>query len=154
VTDGTSSFPWPTLLLGIATAALAVLTVVVGDHTPTNLLATSLLQAFTFSVGVLAAYAFAKASAVAAARDLIRGHASPAFRRQRGLYKSIGRVIDEIDLQMSTQKDEKIRLNLRILRGIIVEQLEMSGDALDDWRDLVPDEVAELEQQKTNSAQE
>ena len=29
---------------------------------------------------------------------------------------------------------------------MIVEQAGMSGDALSDWRDLVPDEVAKIEQ--------
>jgi hypothetical protein len=131
--------------VGIVALALAVLTVIVGVHTPSNPLATSLLQAFTFILSVLAAYIFAKASADAAAKDLVRPHARSAFRRQKGLYMGLGRLIDEIDAQMSVQTDENSRLGLKVLRVMIIEQLGMSGDALDDWRDLVPDEVAKLE---------
>jgi hypothetical protein len=145
VTNGARNFSWPGFLLGIVAAALAVLTVVIGVRTPPNTLATSLLQAFTFILGVLAAYIFAKASAEGAARELVRPHARSAFRRQKGLYMGLGRLIDEIDLQIASLEDENSRLSLKILRVMIIEQLGMSGDALDDWRDLVPDEVEQLE---------
>jgi len=127
---------------------LAVLTVVVGVHQPPNTLATALLQAATFIAGVLAAYIFAKASVAVAARELVRPHARSAFRRQRGLYMGLGRLIDEIDIQMANQSDDNYRLGLKVLRAMITEQVGMSGDALEDWRDLVPDEVAQLERER------
>jgi len=133
--------------MGLAAVALAVMTVVVGVHTPSNPLATTLLQAATFIAGVAAAYIFAKDSVSAAARELVRPHARSAFRRQRSLYQGLGRLLDEIDRQVSNKGDTE---GLWIVRAMIVEQLGMSGDALEDWRDLVPDEVEKLERELKN----
>jgi hypothetical protein len=145
VIKGVGKFSWPGVLVLLVGAALAVVTVLVGVHTPPNALATGLLQAFTFIVALVGAYIFARPAAEAAAQDVIRVHARSAFRRQIGLYSGLGRLIDEIDMQVAQAEDEKVQLHLKILRAMIVEQVGMSGDALSDWRDLVPDEVAQLE---------
>jgi hypothetical protein len=136
---------WPGVLVLLAGAALAVITVMVAIHTPPNALASGLLQAFTFIVALIGAYIFAKPVAEAAARDVIMAHARSAFRRQVGLYRGLGRLIDEIDSQITKVGDENSELRLKILRAMIIEQVGMSGDALSDWRDLVPEEVAQLE---------
>jgi hypothetical protein len=133
--------------MSLATVALAVVTVIVGVHTPPNPLATALLQAGTLIAGVAAAYIFAKDSVRRAATELVRPHARSAFRRQRGLYQGLGRLIDEIDTQLSSKNDGE---GLKIIRAMIIEQLGMSGDALEDWRDLVPDEVEKLELKQEN----
>jgi uncharacterized protein HemX len=145
-------FSRPGIWVILGGVVLAILTVFVGVHTPPNALATGLLQAFTLIVTLVGAYIFAQPAAEKAAKaaetaaqDKIRVHARSAFRRQLGLYKGLGRLIDEIDLQANQEDDEKVQLKLKILRAMIVEQVGMSGDALSDWRDLVPDEVAQLE---------
>jgi hypothetical protein len=137
---------WPGVLVLLVGAALAVITVMVAIHTPPNALASGLLQAFTFIVALIGAYIFAKPVAEAAAKDVIAAHARSAFRRQIGLYRGLGRLIDEIDSQAAEADDDNAKLRLKILRAMIVEQVGMSGDALSDWRDLVPEEVAQLEQ--------
>jgi hypothetical protein len=154
VASGAGKVSWPGVLIIGASVVLAVVTVLVGVHKPTNALATALLQAFTFILTTLGAYTFAKASANTAARELVRPHARSAFRRQRGLYMGLGRLIDEIDSQSAEQDDENVKLGLKILRAMIIEQVGMSGDALDDWRDLVPDEVAQLEASSAPAEQE
>jgi hypothetical protein len=63
-------------------------------------------------------------------------------------------LLDEIESQFSQESDEKARLRLMILRAMIVEQAGMSGDALSDWRDLVPDEVAQLENPQAKPVKE
>jgi hypothetical protein len=137
---------WLAILVIIASVILAVVTVVVGVHRPSNALATGLLQAFTVILTTIAAYTFARPAADSAAQELIKTHARSAFRRQKGLYMGLGRLIDEIDLQVVGTDDEMSQLRLKILRAMIVEQAGTSGDALDDWRDLVPEEVALLEE--------
>lgn len=137
---------WPGVLVLLVGAALAVITVMVAIHTPPNALASGLLQAFTFIVALIGAYIFAKPVAEAAAKEVIRAHVRSAFRRQIGLYRGLGRLIDEIDSQTAEAVDDNAKLRLKILRAMIVEQAGMSDDALSDWRDLVPEEVAQLEQ--------
>jgi hypothetical protein len=146
------NFSWPGALVILVGAVLGIFTVLVGVHTPPNTLATALLQAFTFIVALIGAYIFARPAAEAAAQDVIRVHARSAFRRQAGLYSGLGRLLDEIDSQLRAADDEKIQLKLKILRAMIIEQAGMSGDALSDWRDLVPEEVAQLEQQTEQKA--
>lgn len=130
-------------------AILAGITVFVGVQKKADPLATALLQAFTFIVSILGAYIFAKDSVATAAQEvaekMVRNRVRSAWRRQKGLYQGLGRLIDEIDAQNSEVKDETSKLRLKILRAMITEQTGVSGDALEDWRDLVPDEVAELE---------
>lgn len=148
-------FSRPGIWVILGGIALSAATVFVGVQTPPNTLATGLLQAFTLIFTLVGAYIFAlpaaedtKKVAEIAARDKIRAQSRSAFRRQRGLYEGLGRLIDEIDLQVEQESDEKARLKLMILRAMIVEQAVVSGDALSDWRDLVPDEVAQLEKRE------
>ena len=146
IKDAASKVSWSGVLVLLVGAALAVITVMVAIHTPPNALASGLLQAFTFIVALIGAYIFAKPIAEAAAKDVITAHARSAFRRQIGLYRGLGRLIDEIDSQFAEAADDNAKLRLKILRAMIVEQAGMSGDALSDWRDLVPEEVAQIEQ--------
>lgn len=143
---GTGKVSWPGVLVLLLGVALAVTTVMVAVHTPPNALASGLLQAFTFIVALIGAYIFAKPAAEVAAKDVIKAHARSAFRRQIGLYRGLGRLIDEIDSQVTEAADDSSKLRLKILRAMIVEQAGMSGDALSDWRDLVPEDVAQIEQ--------
>jgi hypothetical protein len=154
VIKGAGHVSWPGVGVIVAAVILAVITVVVGVHEPPNTLATALLQAFTFILTLLGAYIFAKPAAESAAQDLIRVHARSAFRRQTGLYMGLGRLTDEIDSQIAGEDDERVQLRLKVLRAMIVEQVGMSGDALADWRDLVPDEVAELEHSTEGAGRE
>lgn len=153
VTKGVGEFSWPGFLVILGGIALAAITVLVADHTPPNALATGLLQAFTLVVTLVGAYIFAKPPAEAAAQDKIRSHARTAFRRQRGLYQGLGRLLDEIDRQAEQEIDERVQLKLLILRAMIVEQVGQSDDALSDWRDLAPEEVAELEKSTDEAVQ-
>jgi hypothetical protein len=149
VGNGTKRFSWRGFFVIVASAVLAGVTVLVGVQKNANPLATALLQAFTFIVSIFGAYIFAKDSVAAAAQEvaegMVRNRVRSAWRRQRGLYQGLGRLIDEIDVQGSETSDEVGKLRLKILRAMITEQTGVSGDALEDWRDLVPDEVAELE---------
>ena len=142
---GEGSFSWPGFWVILAGVILAIFTVVVGDHKPLNLLATSLLQAVSFMVALIGAYIFARQAGEAAGAEEIKIHARSAFRRQTGLFEGLGRLLDEIDTQVGDTTDATSALKLKILRVMLVEQLNTSSDALVDWRGLVPDEVAELE---------
>jgi hypothetical protein len=42
---------------------------------------------------------------------------------------------------------ENVQLTMLMLERIVIEQLNTVDDALEDWRDLVPDEVKAIEEQ-------
>ena len=138
---------------------LGALTVYVGTRKTPNTFATLLLQAITLVFGTYGAYVFAKASVEDAARALVTPHARSAFRRVRNIYEALGRLLDLIDRQSAaftlmrksgmpdTLDYETVRLTMLMLERIVAEQVNTVDDALEDWRDLVPDEVQQIEEQ-------
>jgi hypothetical protein len=135
--------------LGAVVMTLAVMlagvTVYVGVQKTPNPLAASLLQAITLVFTVAGAYIFGTASASVAAEEMIRPHVRSAFRRQRNLYMGLGRLESEINLQMSLQSDVTARLQMAVFRSMITEMINTADDALEDWRDIVPEDVKQIE---------
>lgn len=105
-----------------------------------------LLILFTLIVGLVGSFFFGRYSARKAAKEIIKPHARSAFRRLQSLYKSLSRVakISGTSLESTSPEDHKLAL-LR-LESIATEQIAAANDALDDWRDIVPEDVEELEQ--------
>lgn len=127
---------------------LAVATVYVGTRKVPNALAAALLQAITLVFTIVGAYYFATASARVAAEEMVRPHVRSAFRRVQNLYAGLGRLLREIDSQLDFHVgDDKAMLSLQLIKSIVIEQASTADDALEDWRDLVPDEIQQLEQQ-------
>lgn len=151
---------------------LAFITVKVGtaELTPgqqPNRLATSLLQAITLVFGTWGSYVLGKVASREAAEGQVRQSARSAFRRVRTLYEGLGRLSQKAQVEASQlldtcAKDEsgQVRLELALasldkLYLMAEEQRATGVDALEDWRDLAPDEVREIEteiQRKFGSA--
>lgn len=88
-----------------------------------------------------------------AARVATRTHARSAFRRVLRLYGGLGRlaqVIGEAEQDPSKPQPE----TLAILRAIVVELTYTADEAIEDWRDLVPRDVEELETRRLAANEE
>lgn len=109
-----------------------------------------LWQAFTLVASVVGAFLFGRQSASEAAREIIKPHARSAFRRLLSLYRSLSRVADHIE--SSHESHEACQVTLAKLEAIVVEQLTTADDALEDWRDIVPEDVEELRQRLSPSS--
>ena len=83
-------------------------------------------------------------SAKDAAREIIKPHARSAFRRLMSLYESLSRVATEIEKSLSGEGNKNSEGDLARLKAIVIEQLATADDALEDWNDIVPEDVAEL----------
>ena len=105
-----------------------------------------LLILFTLIAGLVGSFFFGRYSARKAAKEILKPHARSAFRRLQSLYLSLSRVarISSASLKSSSPEDHKVAL-LK-LESIATEQIAAANDALDDWRDIVPEDVEELEQ--------
>lgn len=101
----------------------------------------TLLQAFSLAFGLIGSFYFGKQSTIDAAKEIIKPHARSAFRRLISLYESLSRVAVEIENSKSNQSEV---VTIAKMEAIIVEQLATADDALEDWRDIVPEEVEEL----------
>lgn len=151
-------------LVGVS-VVLAAVTVFVGTRNPPNPLATALLQGITLVFGVYGSWILGIASARDAATEVIRPHARSAFRRMQNLYRGLGRqevAIQESLLRLEglsttaakTVHYEHVRSSMLLLRAMVTEQIATADDALDDWRDIVPEEVAEIERSAVVAADE
>ncbi|MBK8637055.1 MAG: hypothetical protein IPN92_01810 [Chromatiaceae bacterium] len=138
--------------LPIALAAgailVAVVAVVVSAYRDLTSLENPLLWVISLALSFVGSFYIGKQSAVEAARDIIKPHARSAFRRLISLYESLSRVGAEIE---SSRNKNSETITIAKLEAIVVEQLATADDALEDWRDIVPDEVAELRSKLTTA---
>ncbi len=130
----------PFLLMAIAFIVAGFSVYIATERTLTSL-ENTLLQTFSLVFGLVGSFYFGKQSAVDAARQIIKPHARSAFRRLISLYESLSRVGIEIENSKENQSDV---ITLAKMEAIVIEQLATADDALEDWRDIVPEEVEEL----------
>ena len=135
------------LILGSLIIA-AVFSVIAADRPLTNLEAV-LLQFFGLGTGLLGSFIFGRQSAQKAAKEMIKPHARSAFRRSWSLYQSLSRLAQAIvEAKQSKSDDQRSTQGsnyLPVFEAIVIEQLSTADDALEDWRDIIPEDVAELE---------
>ena len=104
------------------------------------------LQILSLLIGVGVSLFVSRQSAEKTAREIIKPHARSAFRRLVSLYESLSRASTAIQLTESSESSEDIRVTIAKLDTIVTEQLSTADDALEDWNDIVPEDVEELKQ--------
>lgn len=137
------------LIVGAVAVAVAF-SVIAGRRSLTGLEAV-LLQAFSLFAGLIGSFLFGRQSAEGAARQMLKPHARSAFRRLLSLYQSLSRMARVIESARVDPQDWSGRnlgadRTLEVLRAIVTEQISTADDALEDWRDLVPEDVAGIRQ--------
>lgn len=142
---------WPSLLLMIVAFVVMGISAYIATQRHLSDLENILLQTFSLLFGLVGSYYFGKQSANDAAKEIIKPHARSAFRRLISLYESLHRVGVEIENSKNSNEPQSETLTLAKLESIVIEQLATADDALEDWRDIVPEEVAELTQRLTTS---
>ena len=112
-----------------------------------------LWQIFALVAGLTGSFIAGKQTAREAASEIIKPHARSAFRRLISLYNGLSRAANAIESSQSSKSDEDYQVLLARLEEIVTAQLTTADDALDDWNDLVPEDVAELKQKLRPSTQ-
>ena len=102
---------------------------------------TTLFQILTWGIGLLASYLFGRNSARDGALEVIRPHARKAFRRVTALYNSLYRLSAKIEELKEEEPDHRLEL----IQALVNEHIATGQDAMEDWRDIVPEEVEEME---------
>lgn len=127
---------------------VAVVFVVVAANRDLSALENVLLQVFSLGLGLIGSYVLGRESARDAAREMVKPHARSAFRRLLSLYSSLSRLAYAIQtIRSDGNVHPETNHVLDKLEGIVVEQIATADDALEDWRDIVPEDVAELRAQ-------
>lgn len=136
---------WGACLLILISVGLAITYIVIASRRILTPLEGTMFQFFVLGLGIMGSFLFGKQSAKQAAMDLIKPHARSAFRRLITLYKSLSRLALAID--QAKRKEISVTNNnliLEKLEAIVIEQIATANDALEDWRDIVPEEVKEI----------
>ena len=99
-----------------------------------------MFQVLTLGIGVLVSFWVGRASATEAARDVVRPHARSALRTILLLRDSLYRL--SIMIEEFKQGSDDVRLDM--IQSVVNEQIPIGRSAVEDWRDVVPDDVDEV----------
>lgn len=137
------------VLAGLLVLVAIGVSVLVVYTTTTRILTaveSTIWQVFILTAGLVGSFIFGRQSAKEAAKEIIKPHARSAFRRLVSLYESLSRASTQIQSLDNSESSEDYRFTFGILDAIITEQLNTADDALEDWRDIVPEDVEELKE--------
>ena len=127
--------------------AILITVLFIGISSTRNLTAFEnvLFQIISLLSSFIGSYILGKESAQNAAHQMVRPHARSAFRRLLSQYGSLQRLAMDIKLIRENENSHPETMHaLDKLEGIIIEQIYTADDALGDWEDIVPEDVAEL----------
>ena len=132
------------LIFGLALIAtsvvVSVVAIVVASSRALTPLESILFQVVALGSGLSGSFLFGRIFARDAARDMIRPHARSAFRRVFSLYKRLYNLSVQIELWQETEYNPQSE----VIRAILDEQIVRGRDALEDWRDIIPEDVDEM----------
>ena len=98
-------------------------------------------QLVILATSILGSHILGKKSAIETARDRINLHARSAFRRVTSLYGSLYSLSDRIEELKGKEGEDRLDL----IQALVGEQIRTGQDAMEDWRDIVPEEVKQIE---------
>jgi Restriction endonuclease len=134
--------------------AMSVAFVWIASGRDLSSLENTLLQVFSVGVGIVGSYVVGQTSAREAGQDVIKPHARSAFRRLVSLTKSLSRLPQTMQSvrQGAALSTDALQL-LDRLEGVVTEQISTAADALEDWRDVLPEEFKALSGPTTSATQ-
>lgn len=134
--------PMPYIAAGLIAAAFAAAgwMVFIASSRQLTPLEDVLFQILILAAGISGSFIVGRISASSAARDVIRPHARSAFRRVFSLYKSLYNLSDRIETMRRDNPDPR----LDVIRATLDAQITTGQDALEDWRDIIKDDVDEI----------
>lgn len=128
-----------------AAIIIAAMFVIVSSFRSLSSLENTLLQVFSLGLGLVGSYVIGKESSLEAARQMVKPHARSAFRRLVSLTHSLSRLVQTMrEIRPGVSNQESVVI-LDRLESVVVEQIATAADALEDWRDILPEEIKALQ---------
>lgn len=129
----------------VLSVATALLFVIIASQRDLTGLENTLLQVISLGLGLIGSYVLGRESSKEMAYELVKPHAKSAFRRLLSLYNSISRLGVAIHESRSTLVlGDPTSLVLDKLQAMVIEQISTADDALEDWKDILPEELEKL----------
>ena len=135
----------PALLLFFSIVVSVIFAYTATQRTLTGL-ESMIWQIFAFGAGLAGSFIFGRQAAREAAKEVIKPYARSAFRRLIFLYLTLRRAASAVELAQHSEPQENYQVILARLEEIIAAQLMTADDALEDWNDIVPEDVEGLKQ--------
>jgi len=135
--------------LGLIALAVIVLLIVLYLSTLRSLSTLELLlfQLFILLVSLLGAYLFGINAKRKSEEWALKQYARAAFRRVLTLYRSLVRMAEFLAREDTDEESSvDVRVILASLRATVLEQIGTLQDALEDWRDVIPSDVEDIEE--------
>jgi hypothetical protein len=155
----TTQRPWwrnpKVLAIGAITLVAATSAILVSARRPLSPLEQTLFSLVTLGLGVWASFVAGHEQGRQEAEARLRAQARSAFRRVVTLYGGHQRTVNLIQERLgyllsthaTTGQIEAGRVTdaFLLVQAQVVEQGHTANDSIEDWRDLAPDEIEELE---------
>ena len=113
------------------------------EKAPLTTLEAMLFQIVILVIGILASYTITKKVTFDAAVESNRRHTKPALRRSMSLYHGLFDLSGQIQL-LRIELGEDWRLEM--IQALVDTHIRTGADSIEDWRDILPAEVLELEE--------
>lgn len=131
-------------MLIIISLGMMITIIVVAIRRPLSEVEAIAMQAFSLLAALGGSYLFSRQGAENSAKKMFVPHARSALRRIVSLYGGISHVAQLVDSKDGDRiKDDNSRL--LAIRTIVYGLIRTANDALEDWREVVPEAVDEVE---------
>ena len=138
-----SQWIWPGLI-SLVVFGLIVVFVIIAAIRDLSSLENILLQFIFLSIGCGVSYRVGKQSVEKARDEIIKPHARNAVRYLVSLYKSVTRAAAVTESSQNFESRENYNVIRAYLLGIFGEQLATADDAIENWRDILKEELEDL----------
>jgi hypothetical protein len=129
----------------VVSIVVSLIFIIVSTQRQLTGLENTLLQILSLCLGLIGSFIVGRDGTKKAAEDIIKPHAKSAFRRVLSLYNSLSRLAGTIEEQKVQMPGNKAALHsLQVLQVMVIEQLSTADDALEDWKDILPDELSKV----------
>lgn len=155
------SVGWPLIVGAALIVVLLALTILVTGNRHSTKLENGLLQFVAFAISTAIAIAIGYISAREQAKEIVRPHGRKAVRRIVTLgsgIQSFRSILESERERMEHQASQsgqiqafEVQKTFEVLSSQVGGQLRVVEDAIEDWRDVVPEEVAAIETQGEGS---
>lgn len=134
------------ILLIISSIVISIIFLIVASFRQLTNLEMMFFQIFVLGTGLLGSYTFGKSSARKTTMELLKPHARSAIRRLISLFNGLGRIAHDIaDNDKNEEgKNTQDKIILSKIKARVTEIIYTADDAMEDWSDIVPDEVEKL----------
>lgn len=134
-------------LLILFSVGISIFVAYIGTTRTLTGLESTLWQIFVFAAGLTGSFIFGQQSARKGATDIVKPYARSALRRLASLYRSLSRAAEVVDSAQQPEPQEDFQVTLARLQEIVEGQLLTADNALEDWRDILPEVLEEFDMQ-------